>query len=211
MAANVRSLDAIAAVREALLVFQDELDQALSTIDVEMRHVVDWLEHDRPRYWKVQVREAGDAVVEARNNLHRCLMYPINDERPSCYEERAELKKAEARQEYCLQKVERLRHWTREVRHEKFEYQGRISQLKDVVGIDVPQAVAILDRLIARLEEYQAIQSTAGGISLDQSESLARELMPVATAPAPAETAEQGDAEAAEDPADAEGSVEEVR
>ncbi len=50
MAANVRSLDAIAGVREALLVFQDELDQALSAIDVEMRHVLDWLEHDRPRY-----------------------------------------------------------------------------------------------------------------------------------------------------------------
>ena len=116
MAANVRSLDAIRAVREALLVFQDQLDQALTAIDVEVRHVLDWLEHDRPRYWKVQVREAGDAVTEAKQDLHRCLMYPINDERPSCTEERDELKKAEARFAYCLEKSERLRHWTREVR-----------------------------------------------------------------------------------------------
>lgn len=208
MAANVRSLDSIAAMREALLVFQDELDQALSAIDVEMRHVVDWLEHDRPRYWKVQVREAGDAVVEARNNLHRCLMYPINDERPSCYEERAALKQAEARQAYCLEKAERLRHWTHEVRHEKFEYQGRISQLKDVVGLDVPQAVAILDRLITRLEEYQAIQSTAGGISLAQSESLARELMPAVALPVKAEAKQA--VEAAEAVAEPD-SIEEVR
>jgi hypothetical protein len=179
MAANVRSLDAIAAVRAAMLVFQDELDQALTAIDVEVRHVLDWLEHDRPRYWKVKVREAGDAVTEARAALHRCLMYPINDERPSCYEERAELEKAESRLAYCLEKSERLQHWKREVRHEKYEYQGRISQLKDVVGIDVPQAVVILDRLMKRIEEYQSISRPADGLAASAaSESFARELMP---------------------------------
>jgi hypothetical protein len=134
-------------------------------------------------------------------------MYPINDERPSCYEERAELKKAEARQAYCLEKTERLRHWSREVRHEKYEYQGRISQLKDVVGIDVPQAVVILDRLITRLEEYHAIQSTAGGISLAQSESLARELMPAVAVPVKTEVKQADDAAAAVE----EDSTEEVR
>lgn len=204
MAANVRSLDAIRGVREALLLFQNELDQALSAIDVEVRHVLDWLEHDRPRYWKLKVREAGDAVTEAKQALHRCLMYPINEERPSCTEERAALKKAEARLAYCLEKTERLRHWTREVRHEKSEYQGRISQLKDVVGLDVPQAVAILDRAMKAIEEYQSIQSNAGGISLESSESMARELMPDVALPV-AKRTEDAEAAAAED------SVEEVR
>ena len=151
----------------------------LATIDVEMRRVLDWLEHDRPRFWRRQVRDANDAVTEARAALHRCLMYPINDERPSCYEERAELKKAEARLAYCEEKSERLRHWIREVRHEMFEYEGRISQLKDVVEIDVPQAMAILDRLLARLHEYQSIRPVRGGLAASaDSESLARELMP---------------------------------
>jgi hypothetical protein len=207
MAANVRSLEAIQAVRAALIVFQDELEQALSAIDIEMRHVIDWLEHDRPRFWRVQVLEARDSDTEARSALHRCLMYPINDERPSCYEERAELKKAEARLAYCLEKSERLRHWTREVRHEKFEYQGRISQMKDVVGIDVPQAVAILDRLLVRLQEYQAIRSNAGGISLGASESLAQELMP---APLPRPTDATATPAAREGAATVEHPVEEV-
>src|SRR5262245_44922725 len=97
MPANVRSLDAIEAVRAALVSFRDELEHAVSTIDLEMRRVLDWLEHDRPGFWRRQVRDANDGATEARAALHRCLMYPINDERPSCYEERAELKKAEAR------------------------------------------------------------------------------------------------------------------
>ena len=54
MSANVRSLEAIQAVRAALVVFRDELEQALSMIDLEMRHVLDWLEHDRPRFWRRQ-------------------------------------------------------------------------------------------------------------------------------------------------------------
>ena len=72
---------------------------------------------------------AHDQVHEAQQALHRCLMFPIANERPSCYEERAALKKAQARLAYCEEKVERVRHWQRTVQHELFEYEGRISQL----------------------------------------------------------------------------------
>ena len=189
MPANVHSLESIEAVRAALAAFRDEVEQALAMIDVEMRRVLDWLEHDRPSFWRRQVRDAQDAVTEARAGLHRCLMYPINDERPSCYEERAELKKAEARLAYCDEKSERLRHWIREIRHETFEYEGRISQLKDVIEIDVPQATAILDRLLARLHEYQSIHTRSGGLAASAaSESFAAELMPDKSSPPTAST-----------------------
>jgi hypothetical protein len=96
-------------------------------------------------------------------------MYPIDDERPACDEERAALKRAEAKLAYCEQKEERLRHWIREVRHEMFEYQGRITQLNDLVEHDVPQAIAILRKLVARLEEYQALRTTVGGSELAEA------------------------------------------
>lgn len=179
MTANVRSLEAIETVRAALVTFRDEVEQALAMIDIEMRRVLDWLEHDRPPFWRKQVRDANDAVTEARAALHRCLMYPTGDERPSCYEERAELKKAEAWLVYCDEKSERLRHWIREIRHEMFEYEGRISQLKDIVEIDVPQATAILARLLVRLHEYQSIRTHTDGLATPAaSETLAAELMP---------------------------------
>ena len=182
MSANVHSLEAIAAVRTALVAFRDDLEQAIATIDLEMRKVLDWLEHDRPRFWRMQLREAQDGVTQARQALHRCLMYPINDERPSCYEERAELKKAEARLVYCDEKSERLRHWIREVRHEMSEYQGRISQLKDLVEIDTPQALAILERLViatGRIPVDPPRHRFHDGLAASAaSESFARELMP---------------------------------
>jgi hypothetical protein len=153
-------------------------------IDIEMRRVLDWLEHDRPRFWRTQVRVAMDDVTAARAALHRCLMYPVADERPSCHEERAALKKAQARLAYCEQKAERLRHWIREVRHEMFEYDGRISQLAEMVEFDVPRAVAILAKLLTRLEEYQAIRMEAGEAAGEAASAagaaLADELWPAA-------------------------------
>jgi len=152
-----------------------------------MRRVLDWLEHDRPRFWRMQVRVAMDEVTAARAALHRCLMYPVGDERPSCHEERAALKKAQARLAYCEDKSERLTHWIREVRHEMFEYEGRIGQLTEIVEFDVPQAVGILAKLLARLQEYQAVRQqggeAAGEAASAAGQALAEELWPESAVP----------------------------
>lgn len=159
--ANVRSIDAIEAFKAALLKFTERTEQGLTMIDSEMNRLADWMDQDRPRFWKQQVRLAGDEVVRARAELQRCLMYPVANERPSCREERAALKKAEARLAYCEEKLERLTHWRRELQRARFEYEGRISQLNEVVDIDAPQAVAVLQKILRRLEDYQAVKSRA--------------------------------------------------
>ncbi len=157
--AKVQSSEAIEAVRRTLILFIERVNDALAELGSEMRRVQEWLEHDRPGYWKKQVRVAMDEVHEAQQALHRCLMFPIAGERPSCYEERAALKKAQARLVYCQEKGERVRHWQQTLRHELFEYEGRISQLTKLVDIDVPQAIGVLDRILRNLEEYQAVRA----------------------------------------------------
>lgn len=159
------------------MTFADRVEQALATIDVEMRRMQDWIEHDRPRYWRTQIRVATDEVSEARAALHRRLMYPINDERPSCREERAALKKAEARQRYCEEKAERLKHWKREFQHELFQYEGHISQLVRVIETDVPEAAGLLGKLLDRLEQYQAVRTRSAAGSYDAA-AVASQLWP---------------------------------
>jgi hypothetical protein len=104
-------------------------------------------------------------------------MFPIADERPSCYEERMALKKAQARYAYCQEKEERVRHWQRSVQHELFEYEGRISQLVRLVEVDMPQALGVLARIVRRLEEYQTGRAGQPGGAYNDV-SLARELWP---------------------------------
>ena len=175
--ANVHSLEAIDAVRIALTSFIDQVGEALAELDAEMRRMLEWLEHDRPRHWKRQLRLARDHVHEAQQALHRCLMFPIANERPSCYEERAALKNAQARLAYCEEKVERVRHWQRTVQHELFEYQGRISQLVRLIEVDVPQAIGVLHKIVRRLEEYQSVRGVESRAAYNDV-ALAQDLWP---------------------------------
>ena len=133
-----------------------------------MRRTKEWLEHDRPRHWRNQVRIATDQAHEAQQALHRCLMFPIANERPSCYEEREALKKAKARLVYCQEKQERLKHWQRTVQHELFEYDGRISQLVRLVEVEAPQAIGVLHKIIQHVEDYQSVRSVDPRAAYDQ-------------------------------------------
>jgi hypothetical protein len=45
------------------------------------------------------------------------------------------------------------------MRHELFEYEGRISQLVKLVDIDVPQSIGVLNKILRRLEEYQSLRA----------------------------------------------------
>jgi hypothetical protein len=107
----------------------------------------------------MQMRKAMDGAHEAQQALHRCLMFPVANERPSCTEERMALKKAKARLEYCEQKEDRVRYWRQTMRHEMFEYEGRISQLVRLVEIEVPQAIGVLNKILRNLEEYHAVRA----------------------------------------------------
>ena len=45
------------------------------------------------------------------------------------------------------------------MRHELFEYEGRMSQLVKLVEIDVPHSVGVLNKIMRRLEEYHAVRT----------------------------------------------------
>jgi hypothetical protein len=165
--AKVHSSDAIEAVRLALISFIDHVSDALTELSAEMRRVQEWLERDRPAHWRNQHRIGMDKVHEAQQALQRCLMFPIANERPSCYEERAELKKAQAWLAYCEQKTQRVRHWQQTMRHELFEYEGRISQLVKLVEIEVPQSIGVLNKIMRHLEEYHAVRAADPRSSYD--------------------------------------------
>lgn len=154
MPANVRSFEAIQRVRDELVRFKHRSTDGIDELAGEIRRVIDWVEHDRPAYWKMRVRKAYDQVGEAKNNLHRCLMYPVNDETPSCAEEKAELKKAQARLRYCEEKQQAVREWASKLRHELHEYGGRMGKLKTLIEADTPRTIALMERQTEALERY---------------------------------------------------------
>ena len=90
-------------------------------------------------------------------------MYPVADERPACREERQQLKQVQARQEYCREKVQRVKHWKQHIHHELFEFQGRIAALKQMLETELPLARVRLQHAVRRLDEYQLERPPTAG------------------------------------------------
>jgi hypothetical protein len=176
--AQVRSTEAIEALQTALARFNQRVQNALDALDAELHRTSDWVEHDRPSHWRTETHRAEDAVHQAKIELERCLTFSATGERPACREQKAALEKSKARLTYCREKAEAVKHWQRSFRHESFEYDGRIGQLRRMIENDVPRARGVLAKIVRRLDEYQIEQAP---ISLDAS---AEPLPPVPLPPA---------------------------
>ena len=157
--ANVRSLEAIREFKVALAVFEEEATAALETMQTEIYRAIDWLENDRPSFWQQQVRHGFDDVAEARTALETCRMRIVAGRKPSCIEEKQALRAAKHRLENAQEKIDVVRHWCINVRHETDEFKGRIGQLQRYLETDVPRLLATLQRMINALEGYVSIQT----------------------------------------------------
>jgi hypothetical protein len=187
--AQVRSTQAIDALQASLAKFQQRVQAALDALDAEIRRAADWVEHDRPSHWRNATHEAEDAVHQAKIELERCLLFSLAGERPACREQKAALKAAQARLAYCRDKADIVKQWQRNFRHESFEYDGRVGQLRRLLEHDVPKARALLMKVLRRLEEYQ-IERPPEALELS-AESLSGPVEVVARTPAA--SAETGD------------------
>ncbi|MBM4000739.1 MAG: hypothetical protein FJ297_14580 [Planctomycetes bacterium] len=155
--ANVRSIESLREFRAALAVFQRRAEEAVTTLSLELRKAIDWIEQDRARYWPNEVKRASDRLVEARSNLERCRTTTRPEDRPSCMVEQKALERAKARLRYCEEKVRTVRHWRIALLHEAREFEGRLATTRDQAETDVPRSLAALERIVESLERYLAI------------------------------------------------------
>jgi hypothetical protein len=152
--ANVESIQAIADFHAALVEFDRQTRDLLQTLELEVRRAIDWIEHDRTRYWPQQMRRATDAVQEARINLDAAqISVRPNDSRP-CYEQKKLLENARRRLGICERKVELVKKWRRTLAHAHEELQGRLGTTYQYMDSDIAKAVAALERMVAALDKY---------------------------------------------------------
>jgi len=159
MSAQVHSVEAIEQFCVQLAKYEQRVQSALETLASELQRATEWLQYDRPSFWKQQTKLAEETVHQAKLDLERCLVFPIAGEKPACREEKGVLKKAQQRVDYCREKSERVRHWNRHMQHEMFEYEGRLGQLRRILETELPAARAKLQQIVRRLDAYQVEQT----------------------------------------------------
>ena len=158
--ARVKSIDAVATFSAALKNFEEEASGALTSLDMEIRRALEWIHHERPAHWKLQVRHRQDKVAEATGELERCLTYRSTADRPSCHEEKIALEKARRRLHAAEEKVPIVRHWAQVVEHEVHTLRGSVNQLDHWLQVDHPQSVATLERMMSALSAYVGLESS---------------------------------------------------
>jgi hypothetical protein len=162
--ARVNSIQAIRDFRAALLSFIHEVNDSLTSVNLESRRSLEWILERQPDFWKNEVRRGQDNVLQAKNDLHRCRSSPLpGGGTPSCMEERKALDRAQQRLKWAEEKVVKTRQWGATLQREVIEYEGRSNQLAALMDGTMPQAVAFLDHALQALEGYLEISSAAGG------------------------------------------------
>ncbi len=155
--ANVTSLEALDRFEAALRRLQEEASIALDELDMEIHRAVEWIQHECKHYWKHQVRRGYQQVTEARVALERKRMFPIGDHRPSCYDEKKALQQAKQRLALAQEKVETVRRWSWAITQAVTEYKGDIGPFANWLSVDLPKAIAAVQRMGDALDTYVGV------------------------------------------------------
>jgi len=154
MTANVTSIDALRGLRAALVRFKADIETALTTLELEARRPVEWIEGDRSRYWPQQAHKAAELVSQARLALERCQLRISSEDTRHCYDERQALDKARRRQQLAEDKTQAVRRWRVEMHKGAEDFQTQLARLKQYLENDLARAVAMLDRITTALDRY---------------------------------------------------------
>jgi hypothetical protein len=157
--ANIHSLAAMREFKVRLLEFADIAVDVTASLQQQVLSFLDWLEHDRPVYWKNYMLRSFDVIAQARSDLERCQMRTVGDHRPTCYEEKLALQAAKQRLQMAQDKLEAVARWTSFVRHEIDEHDGRRGGLQRYIESDFAKSIATLERMIGAIEAYAEIEA----------------------------------------------------
>lgn len=170
--ANVGSIDAVRDFRAALSTFLHESRDALVTYDLEARRALEWLLDTAPKMWMQERRKCQDKITELNIAYQACRAQKLpGGGQPACLEEKKALDKAKTRMVYIEDKIQKTRKWGLAADRQAIEYKGRATQLVGVLDAELPNALALLDRVITSLEEYVGFHHPGASLARDQAAS----------------------------------------
>lgn len=158
--ARIDSIDALKALRSALLKFIEAVDEATLEADAEIEHTLEWVRRDQSAYWRGQIRRRTERVQIAKQDLSRKRMsFTASGKPPSTVDEEKALAVAVRRLEEAEHKVEAVKVWARRIEKERFVYRAAMGPMRGLIERDLPKAVRELDRMLGSLDAYLALRA----------------------------------------------------
>ena len=158
--ARVTSIDALQTTASALQKFKAEAAVAMDDLDAEVRRGLEWIQHERKDFWSQELRRRSEQMAEARLHLQQArAARQFEGREPDCIDEQRALACAKRRVETAEEKGQAVRHWSRAVEQAVEEYQRSRNLFLSWLDIDLPKAVAALNRMSDTLDTYVSLQT----------------------------------------------------
>lgn len=154
--ARIDSIAALKAFRASLIQFADAAASAIDELDMELRRSLTWLQRDRYPYWNAKVQQYTQAYTQARIALNQQIVFEtaVSGAPSSCIEAREVLRQAQDRLAQAQARFERVKAWIQRIDRAISQYKGRVNGLRNAIEIEIPKAVATLDRMVDSLQAY---------------------------------------------------------
>ncbi|MHC4519248.1 MAG: immunity protein Imm33 domain-containing protein [Planctomycetota bacterium] len=157
--ARVNSIVMLKELRSALAAFAETASVALDEVSSEIQRTVVWLNEDRRRHWKNEVRLRTEQQVQAKLALKRKGVFDLalTGGRTSAIDEKKALAKAERRLQEARQRLARTQSWIQRIDKELSDYRAASVGLTGAIDADIPNARARLEKMVESLEAYVAL------------------------------------------------------
>jgi chromosome segregation ATPase len=170
--ARVQDLDVIRLFRAALIKFTESSNSALTDADGEITRKLSWLESEQMMFWTRQIRKWNEEVNRAKDAVRQKRIFKdAMGRQQSTVDEEKHLKKCQAALEECETKLENTRRHAKQLQREHLLYRGGVQRLATLLSSDMPNAIAMLDRVTQQLQQYVAAAPTMA--TSDTTESTA--------------------------------------
>lgn len=156
--ANVKTIDVIRDFRATLISFTEDAKLALMEAHSDVQKTVGWIQYDRMGFWANALKKRHEIVQRCKLELARAQLQS-RDERPSCVLERKALVKAQAEFDEAQRKLDACKKGLALLDREGLLFKAALAGFSTNVEIDLPRAIAHLERLMQTLEQYFSVSA----------------------------------------------------
>jgi len=152
--ANIQSPEVIKRFRACFIKFTEEGRRAIEDIQRDVSRVQQWLDREQSAHWKRELRRRDEIVQRARSEYIRARADQGPLRKKSCVDEKKALDKAMRLHEEAEQKLMAVKKTLLTLEQRTAKALGPVTAFSSALVAEAPKALARLDSMLDRLDEY---------------------------------------------------------
>ena len=148
---RLTSIDALEALRSALIIFLTKSRRSLDDARDDVRRTRSWIQHDQRFHWEGQVRQRQKKLDQAEQELLSAKLSGLRDN--LVFQQNA-VRKARAALVEAEEKLRTVKRWSRDFDNAADPLVKRLEGLRQYLDFELPDAIAYLVQAQRTLDAY---------------------------------------------------------